>query len=51
MRNNRAEEPKQKAQPVEIHREVEHEQPVMQKTGTDDMEFLDIPAFLRRQAD
>jgi len=27
------------------------EQPMMQKTGTDDMEFLDIPAFLRRQAD
>lgn len=27
------------------------EQPVVQKTGTDDMEFLDIPAFLRRQAD
>lgn len=27
------------------------EQPAGQKTGTDDMEFLDIPAFLRRQAD
>lgn len=27
------------------------EQPMIQKTGTDDMEFLDIPAFLRRQAD
>lgn len=27
------------------------EQPTVQKTGTDDMEFLDIPAFLRRQAD
>jgi cell division protein FtsZ len=27
------------------------EQPAVQKTGTDDMEFLDIPAFLRRQAD
>ena len=25
--------------------------PEAQKTGTDDMEFLDIPAFLRRQAD
>lgn len=23
----------------------------MQRTGTDDMDFLDIPAFLRRQAD
>ncbi len=30
---------------------VEVEEPVQQKTGTDDMEFLDIPAFLRRQAD
>ncbi len=30
---------------------VEMEEPVQQKTGTDDMEFLDIPAFLRRQAD
>jgi cell division protein FtsZ len=30
---------------------VEMEKPVQQKTGTDDMEFLDIPAFLRRQAD
>lgn len=29
----------------------EMEEPVQQKTGTDDMEFLDIPAFLRRQAD
>lgn len=27
------------------------EQPSLQRTGTDDMEFLDIPAFLRRQAD
>lgn len=30
---------------------VEMQEPVQQKTGTDDMEFLDIPAFLRRQAD
>ncbi|WP_286237590.1 cell division protein FtsZ [Neptuniibacter halophilus] len=51
MRNARAEQPKERAKPVEIHREVESEQPVMQKTGTDDLEFLDIPAFLRRQAD
>jgi cell division protein FtsZ len=33
----------------------EHENEMMQipmkKTGTDDMDFLDIPAFLRRQAD
>jgi len=42
---------RQKAEPIEIHREIEQEQPVLQKTGTDDMEFLDIPAFLRRQAD
>lgn len=27
------------------------EEPVQKKTGTDDMEYLDIPAFLRRQAD
>jgi len=26
-------------------------EPQVKKTGTDDMEFLDIPAFLRRQAD
>ncbi|MCP4595605.1 cell division protein FtsZ [Neptuniibacter sp.] len=52
MRGNRAEtEKKPRTPPAEIHREVEAEQPVMQKTGTDDMEFLDIPAFLRRQAD
>jgi len=52
MRGNRAEtEKKPRTPPTEIHREVEAEQPVMQKTGTDDMEFLDIPAFLRRQAD
>jgi cell division protein FtsZ len=43
--------PAQKAEPIEIHREVEQEHVPMQKTGTDDMEFLDIPAFLRRQAD
>ena len=30
---------------------VEPEVQETQKTGTDDMEFLDIPAFLRRQAD
>lgn len=29
----------------------EIESPIIQKTGTDDMDFLDIPAFLRRQAD
>lgn len=43
--------PRQKAEPIEIHREIEQEQPALQRTGTDDMEFLDIPAFLRRQAD
>lgn len=43
--------PTKKAEPIEIHREVEQEHVPMQKTGTDDMEFLDIPAFLRRQAD
>jgi len=30
---------------------VEPEPAATQKTGTDDMDFLDIPAFLRRQAD
>lgn len=53
MRNARADsERKPRTPPTEINREVEQEQPqTLQKTGTDDMEFLDIPAFLRRQAD
>ena len=52
MRTRTDSEPRTRATTTEIHREVEEtEQPVLQKTGTDDMEFLDIPAFLRRQAD
>ncbi|MGH1430654.1 MAG: cell division protein FtsZ [Neptuniibacter sp.] len=54
MRSARTEsERKPRTPPTEIHKEVEAEaQPqTLQKTGTDDMEFLDIPAFLRRQAD
>ncbi|CAI8207377.1 MAG: Cell division protein FtsZ [Marinobacterium sp. xm-d-530] len=42
IRNRQAQQAEQAA---------EIEEPVQQKTGTDDMEFLDIPAFLRRQAD
>ncbi|SEG33053.1 cell division protein FtsZ [Marinobacterium lutimaris] len=46
MRNRQSEErAKPKAAP-----EPEH-QGEMKRTGTDDMDFLDIPAFLRRQAD
>lgn len=46
MRNRQSEErAKPKAAP-----ESEH-QGEMKRTGTDDMDFLDIPAFLRRQAD
>ncbi|MGB0468594.1 MAG: cell division protein FtsZ, partial [Pontibacterium sp.] len=37
---------------TEPAREQPSEKPArMQRTGTDDMDFLDIPAFLRRQAD
>jgi cell division protein FtsZ len=42
IRNRQAQQAEQAA---------EAQEPVQQKTGTDDMEFLDIPAFLRRQAD
>ncbi|MBV1790031.1 cell division protein FtsZ [Marinobacterium sp. D7] len=40
MRNRQSEERAVKPEPTE-----------MKRTGTDDMDFLDIPAFLRRQAD
>ena len=40
MRNKQAAEQRQAAEETQ-----------MKRTGTDDMEFLDIPAFLRRQAD
>ncbi|WP_151703268.1 cell division protein FtsZ [Nitrincola alkalilacustris] len=48
VRNNRQQDDKSAARRTE--EKVEH-QPAMKRTGTDDMEFLDIPAFLRRQAD
>jgi cell division protein FtsZ len=51
MRTRSDSEPRVRATTTELRRETETEQPVLQKTGTDDMEFLDIPAFLRRQAD
>ncbi|GGB80240.1 cell division protein FtsZ [Marinobacterium zhoushanense] len=40
MRNRQSEDRAVKPEPTE-----------MKRTGTDDMDFLDIPAFLRRQAD
>ena len=44
VRNRQAEEGAQEAR-------KEQESSAVKKTGTDDMDFLDIPAFLRRQAD
>lgn len=45
---NRADERQRAAAPEQ---ENDMMQSGMKKTGTDDMDFLDIPAFLRRQAD
>ncbi|WP_020682178.1 cell division protein FtsZ [Marinobacterium rhizophilum] len=45
---NRAEERAARAAPAPA---IEAPAQSLQKTGTDDMDFLDIPAFLRRQAD
>ncbi|MDO6783840.1 cell division protein FtsZ [Neptunomonas phycophila] len=45
---NRADERQRAAAPEQ---ENDMMQSSMKKTGTDDMDFLDIPAFLRRQAD
>lgn len=47
---NRAEAEKSK-RVTEPTREPEPEMQSVARTGTDDMDFLDIPAFLRRQAD
>ncbi|GAA0693288.1 cell division protein FtsZ [Marinobacterium maritimum] len=47
---NRQPEDKPRAVAVEKS-EPAAEAAVVKKTGTDDMDFLDIPAFLRRQAD
>ncbi len=41
----------QKNKPLVESKPQDAEPPLLQRTGTDDMEFLDIPAFLRRQAD
>ena len=46
---NRAEERQRTSIAAEQEKEMSHQ--TMKKTGTDDMDFLDIPAFLRRQAD
>ncbi len=49
LRNRQSEE---KARPVQNElAETQMDSVPMKKTGTDDMDFLDIPAFLRRQAD
>ncbi len=49
LRNRQSEE---KARPVQNElTEAQADAVPMKKTGTDDMDFLDIPAFLRRQAD
>nr|WP_067298405.1 cell division protein FtsZ [Marinobacterium profundum] len=45
---NRADERAARAAPVAA---TESPAQALQRTGTDDMDFLDIPAFLRRQAD
>src|SRR5690554_1856949 len=49
VRNRQSEEGAQDAKSGA--REGQSKSAAMQKTGTDDMDFLDIPAFLRRQAD
>jgi len=49
VRNRQSEEGAQEAK--KGAREGQAEAAPMQKTGTDNMDFLDIPAFLRRQAD
>jgi cell division protein FtsZ len=50
---NRAEEQRQRnLAAAELEKEMrQQQQGTVKKTGTDDMDFLDIPAFLRRQAD
>jgi len=49
LRNRAAEEKPQSAQKERTATQAKASP--LQKTGTDDMELLDIPAFLRRQAD
>ena len=49
LRNRQQED---KARPVAVEKsEPATDVAAVKKTGTDDMDFLDIPAFLRRQAD
>lgn len=48
---NRQSEDKPRAVAVEAKSESAADTSGVKKTGTDDMDFLDIPAFLRRQAD
>ncbi len=48
---NRQSEDKPRAVAVESKSESVTDSAAVKKTGTDDMDFLDIPAFLRRQAD
>lgn len=50
LRNRQAED-KQRSPSVDSRTEMHTDTTGLQKTGTDDMDFLDIPAFLRRQAD
>ncbi|MBA4501271.1 cell division protein FtsZ [Marinobacterium marinum] len=50
LRNRQSEE-KSRVAAVESKAEPAAESGSAKKTGTDDMDFLDIPAFLRRQAD
>lgn len=50
LRNSQAENKPVPRTVVDRSAEVVNDSPV-KKTGTDDMDFLDIPAFLRRQAD
>ncbi|MBR9827649.1 MAG: cell division protein FtsZ [Oceanospirillales bacterium] len=50
LRNRQAED-KQRSPSVDSRTEIHTDTTGLQKTGTDDMDFLDIPAFLRRQAD
>ncbi|PSL15749.1 cell division protein FtsZ [Marinobacterium halophilum] len=50
LRNRQAED-KQRSPSADSRTEMHTDTTGLQKTGTDDMDFLDIPAFLRRQAD
>ncbi|MGB2130962.1 MAG: cell division protein FtsZ [Marinobacterium sp.] len=51
LRNSQAESKPAPRTVIDRSADVVTESPAVKKTGTDDMDFLDIPAFLRRQAD